>query len=170
MFRRTREPPHGHMSPLPHTTTAQNVFAQFTTGETEELHPRKSRGFFCTGQPAIMFPIERNSIILSAHDCSPHMTALTPAQVRHIAKLARLELKDDEVEKYAKELSAILKYIEELQTVDTEGVEPTAQVTGQKNVFRDDVIRSDLANPDALLGTSPLLIREHQIQTPSAHG
>lgn len=98
------------------------------------------------------------------------MPSLSPAQVRHIAKLARLTLRDDEIEKYVKELSAILGYIDQLQEVDTEGVEATAQVTGQSNVFREDIPRESSADPDALLATSPLPIVEHQIQTPSAHG
>ena len=98
------------------------------------------------------------------------MTALTPAQVRHIAKLARIEIEDNEVEKYAKELSAILEYVEQLKEVDTKGVEPTAQVTGQENVFRPDVIEDKGSTTDALLSTSALPIIEQQIETPSAHG
>jgi aspartyl-tRNA(Asn)/glutamyl-tRNA(Gln) amidotransferase subunit C len=96
--------------------------------------------------------------------------SLTSAQVRHIARLARLDIFDSEIEKYAKELSAILKYIDQLQEVDTEGIEPTAQVTGQSNIFREDVPGKSSIDPDALLATSPLPIVEHQIQTPSAHG
>ncbi|MDD5623256.1 MAG: Asp-tRNA(Asn)/Glu-tRNA(Gln) amidotransferase subunit GatC [Candidatus Peribacteraceae bacterium] len=96
--------------------------------------------------------------------------ALSPAQVRHIAKLARLEISDAEVEKYARELSAILDYVEKLKEVKTEGVEPTAQVTGQANVFRSDVIEDKGITTDALLATSPLPIVEQQIETASAHG
>ena len=96
--------------------------------------------------------------------------SLTPAQVRHIAKLARLEISDAEVEKYARELSAILEYVEQLKEVDTKGVEPTAQVTGQTNVLREDAIENKGITTDALLGTSPLPIVEQQIETPSAHG
>ncbi len=96
--------------------------------------------------------------------------ALTHDQVRHIAKLARLRLTDAEVEKYAKELSSILNYIDMLQEVDTSSVEATAQVTGQVNSMREDVIRTNGASPDALLGCSPLQITDHQIVTPSAHG
>jgi len=98
------------------------------------------------------------------------MAALTAAQVRHIAKLARLEISDDEVEKYAKELSAILDYVEKLKEVKTDGVEPTAQVTGQANVLREDAIEDKGITTDALLSTSPLPIVEQQIETPSAHG
>ena len=99
------------------------------------------------------------------------MPKLTGDEVRHIAKLARLELTDDEVSRFTTELTSILSYIDQLREVDTKDVAPTAQVTGTTNVLRDDVILDpQLANPDALLGTSPLPIVDHQIETPSAHG
>ena len=98
------------------------------------------------------------------------MSSLTKDQVRHIAKLARLRLSEEEVEKFSKELTSILGYVDMLQEVDTKGVEPTAQVTGQENSFRSDVIREGGTSSEALLGTSPLPIADHQIVTPSAHG
>ena len=99
------------------------------------------------------------------------MTQLTPEQVRHIAKLARLTLSEQEEGKYAVELTKILSYIDLLSEVDTTNVEATAQVTGQTNSLRDDVIYpSPLAAPDDLLATSALPITDHQIETPSAHG
>lgn len=99
------------------------------------------------------------------------MATLSAAQVRHIAKLARLTISDEDIEKYAKELSSILQYIDMLSEVDTKNIEPTAQVTGQTNQLRkDEIYESPLATPDALLATSPLPVTEHQIQTPSAHG
>lgn len=58
--------------------------------------------------------------------------------VKHIAKLANLPLKDGESEKFEKQLSEILTYIETLNKLDTSIVEPTAQVTGLKNVLRKD--------------------------------
>lgn len=104
----------------------------------------------------------------------PHadpMPALTPDQVRHIAKLARLTLSEEEVEPLAKELTSILSYVDMLQEVDTKGVEPTAQVTGSRNALRADELHpSVLASPDDLLAQSPLPIADHQIETPSAHG
>lgn len=66
---------------------------------------------------------------------------LTKEQVEHIAKLARLELTDDELNKYGEQISAVLGYIDQLQEVDVVGVEPTAQVTGLVNVLRDDVAK-----------------------------
>ena len=98
------------------------------------------------------------------------MTTLSASQVRHIAKLARLEIRDDEVEKYAKELTAIFSYIEQLSEVDTSAVLATAQVTGTTNALRPDVIHPSPINREALLGTSPLPIVDDQIETPSAHG
>ncbi|HVW66423.1 MAG TPA: Asp-tRNA(Asn)/Glu-tRNA(Gln) amidotransferase subunit GatC [Candidatus Peribacteraceae bacterium] len=98
------------------------------------------------------------------------MSSLTPDQVRHIAKLARLNLSDSEVARFTTELTGILQYIDMLGEVETKDVVATAQVTGLTNRFRDDVITDPLATPDALLATSPLPIVDHQIETPSAHG
>ena len=96
--------------------------------------------------------------------------ALTKDEVRHISKLARLNLTDEEVERFTKELSSILEYVDQLQEVDTEGIIPTAQVTGLSNSFRSDEVKPSEAEADALLETSPLPKVEHQIETPSAHG
>ncbi len=98
------------------------------------------------------------------------MTTLTKDQVLHIAKLARLTLTPEEVDKMTKELSSILNYIEILNEVDTTSVEPTAQVTGITNALREDAVKPSEAKPDDLLGASPLPITEHQIQAPHAHG
>ncbi len=96
--------------------------------------------------------------------------SLTPVQVRHIAKLARLTIRDDEVEKFAKELSAILDYIEKLKEVNTTGVEPMSQITGLKNTTRSDTIVERPASTEALLAVSPLPIVDQQIETPSSLG
>ena len=63
---------------------------------------------------------------------------LSKDEIQHIAKLARLELTDAELEKYGGQLSAVLNYIDQLKEVDVKGVEPTAQVTGLENVLRED--------------------------------
>ncbi len=99
------------------------------------------------------------------------MAQLTHDQVRHIAKLARLTLSEEEVAKFTTELTKILTYIDQLAEVDTANVEPVAQVTGLSNSMRtDEIYTTSLAEPDALLETSALPIVDHQIQTPSAHG
>jgi len=96
--------------------------------------------------------------------------SLTPTQVRHIAKLARLTLTDEEVSKFSRELTAILDYIEKLKEVDTKGVEPMSQITELNTVTRTDTIIERPATTDALLATSPLPIIDQQIETPSSLG
>ena len=63
---------------------------------------------------------------------------LTDKEVHHIAKLARIGLTEAEVEKFKKELSSVLGYIDSLKTVDTSSVDPLYQVTGLVNTFRAD--------------------------------
>ncbi|MCK5211777.1 Asp-tRNA(Asn)/Glu-tRNA(Gln) amidotransferase subunit GatC [Candidatus Parcubacteria bacterium] len=65
---------------------------------------------------------------------------LSNKEIKHIANLARLELTEKELDKYGKQLSDVLGYIDQLQGVDTIGVEPTAQVTGLTNVFNEDKV------------------------------
>ena len=61
-------------------------------------------------------------------------------QVRHIAKLARIAMSDDEVEALVPELNNILGWVEQLGEVDTDGVEPLTAVIDQKLRLRDDVV------------------------------
>ncbi len=63
---------------------------------------------------------------------------LTPEEVRHNARLARVGLSDDEVARFQSQLSQILDYFERLQEVDTENVPPTAHTLAMHNVMRDD--------------------------------
>jgi aspartyl-tRNA(Asn)/glutamyl-tRNA(Gln) amidotransferase subunit C len=83
------------------------------------------------------------------------MADLTRDDVLKLAHLARLTITDEEVEKYRLELSEILHYVEQLQNADVEGLEPTSQVTGLKNVMREDEIADYGVTPDDLLATSP---------------
>lgn len=98
------------------------------------------------------------------------MTKLTSDDVRHIAKLCRLNISDEQTETFAKELSSILQFVDKLQEVNTENVVPTPQATGLTNQFRIDEVVSDGPTPKEMLDTSPLPIIDNQIQTPSAHG
>jgi len=79
---------------------------------------------------------------------------ITLEDVEKVATLARLEVSPAEKEAFAKQLSQILSYVETLKRYDTEGVEPTATVLGQVNVFREDVVRSSLPVEKAL-GNAP---------------
>lgn len=63
--------------------------------------------------------------------------------VNYIAGLARLGLNEQEKEKLAKDLVAILDFVEKLKEVDVEGVEPTAQATGLQNISRTDEVRKE---------------------------
>lgn len=75
---------------------------------------------------------------------------LSRAQVEHIAKLARLNLTPDEIEKYTRELTVILTYVDQLQAVNTDGVEPQNQFITAENVFREDIPAQSLPRPEAL--------------------
>ena len=63
---------------------------------------------------------------------------LTKEQVLHVAKLARLEIGEDEVEKFREDLSAVLTFVEKLQEVSVDGIESTSHVGGLQNVMRED--------------------------------
>lgn len=78
------------------------------------------------------------------------MAKLTNDQIRHVAKLANLPISDEEVHKYASQLSVILEYIEQLESVDTTGVEPTFNVSGQVNVYHKDEPIAGLSQEEVL--------------------
>ena len=81
---------------------------------------------------------------------------LDKKQVEHIALLARLGLTDEEKETFSHQLSSILEYVEQLKEVDTEGVEPTAQVTGLENILRpDNISQADSETRSKLLEAAP---------------
>ena len=71
-------------------------------------------------------------------------------QVLHVAKLARLRLSDEEVERMAGELSKILEHVETMNELDLDGVEPTSHVVDLTNVLREDVPRDGLDRETAL--------------------
>jgi aspartyl-tRNA(Asn)/glutamyl-tRNA(Gln) amidotransferase subunit C len=66
---------------------------------------------------------------------------LSKEEVKHIAKLARLGLDEKEIEKYQKELSSILDYVEKLKKVKVANIEPTSHPSKVENVMREDVGR-----------------------------
>ena len=72
------------------------------------------------------------------------------AQVRKVAKLARLELSNAEVEEFTGQLSAILGYVEKMNELDTNGVEPLAHCLPISNVLREDCVRESLGTEKAL--------------------
>ena len=79
------------------------------------------------------------------------MSTITTNDVRHLAQLSNLQLSDDEITSLQTDLANILDYIDQLNEIDTSGVEPTYQVTGLENVWRDDVVdRSAVTREDLL--------------------
>lgn len=70
--------------------------------------------------------------------------------VGHIAKLANLPLTDEEKEKFEKQLGETLDYVDQLNEINTKGVEPTSQVTGLENVTREDEVTPSLPQEEVL--------------------
>lgn len=90
------------------------------------------------------------SVIVEAN-----MADLTRDDVLKLARLARLDLSDDEIAEFTRELAEILRYVEQLDGVDTAGLEPTNQVTGLVNVTRPDDVRGYGYEPRDLLKNVP---------------
>ena len=80
---------------------------------------------------------------------------LDEGEVRKVAKLGRLKLKDADVARYATQLTAILGYVAQLKSVDVTGVEPMAHPLPLKNVLREDVVTPGLP-VEAVLANAPV--------------
>ncbi len=78
------------------------------------------------------------------------MARITRSEVEHVARLARLELTDEEKERMTAQLDSILGYIEKLNELDTSQVEPTTTVIPMVSVMREDQVRPSLKQDDAL--------------------
>ena len=79
---------------------------------------------------------------------------LSRSEVEHIAELAKLQLHDDEVDRFQSQLSAILEYVEMLGELDTSDVPPTTHVLPLSNVLRDDKVGTSLPR-EAVLANAP---------------
>jgi aspartyl-tRNA(Asn)/glutamyl-tRNA(Gln) amidotransferase subunit C len=75
---------------------------------------------------------------------------ITRAEVQHVARLARLGLSDDEMDRLAAELDHILDAMQALRQLDTSAIPPTAQVIPLRNVMRDDSVRPSWPLDDVL--------------------
>jgi aspartyl-tRNA(Asn)/glutamyl-tRNA(Gln) amidotransferase subunit C len=76
--------------------------------------------------------------------------SVTNDQVRHIARLARIAMSDDEIARLAPELNNILGWVEQLGEVNTDGVEPLTAVIDQKLRLRDDIVTDGDCRDDVL--------------------
>ncbi len=78
------------------------------------------------------------------------MAKITKKEVGHVAKLARLELSEEEQEIFTKQLNSILTYVEKLNELNTEDIEPTSHVLPIRNVFKEDEVKESLPGEKAL--------------------
>ena len=79
---------------------------------------------------------------------------LSREEVRHIAQLSRLQLSNQEEEKYSEQLSAILEYVAKLRELDTQNIPPTASVSDQSSRLREDEELPSLSSAD-LMANAP---------------
>jgi len=75
---------------------------------------------------------------------------LTEEEVKHVARLANLCLTEDKIEKFSSQLNDILNFVKKLDEANTGNVFPLSNVTGRKNIFREDEIKPSLSQEQAL--------------------
>ncbi|MFN8016264.1 MAG: Asp-tRNA(Asn)/Glu-tRNA(Gln) amidotransferase subunit GatC [Acidimicrobiia bacterium] len=78
------------------------------------------------------------------------MTRITSEQVRHVAKLARLEVTDEEVETFTSQLEGLLEHFSAISAIDTTQVQPTARPIETVNVLRSDYVKPSLTQEEVL--------------------
>lgn len=83
------------------------------------------------------------------------MTQITRDEVQHLAQLSSLQLAPAELDALRDDLEGIIGYIEQLSDLDTDGVEPTYQVTDLENVWREDVVDGYGIDRAELLALAP---------------
>lgn len=76
--------------------------------------------------------------------------SVTKDEVKHIAKLAKLQFNDEEIVNFTDDLNKILEYVDKLNELDTENVEPLSHPIEGANVFRDDALRNSVDTENAL--------------------
>jgi aspartyl-tRNA(Asn)/glutamyl-tRNA(Gln) amidotransferase subunit C len=87
-------------------------------------------------------------------------------QVLHVARLARLHLDEDEIERMSRELSSVLDHIEKVSELDLEGVEPTSHVVRLENVLRPDEPRPSWPREKVLEGAPDVAQGGFRVPTP----
>ncbi len=79
-----------------------------------------------------------------------HPMKITRTDVEHVATLARLELAEDEKDRFTGQLDAILAYVEKLNELNTDGIIPTSHAVPVENAFREDEVRFSIGVENAL--------------------
>lgn len=90
---------------------------------------------------------------------------ITSEEINHLAELSNFSLSEEESESLGRDLENIIKYISELDKLDTEGVEPTYQVFEMENIWREDEIQIQEANREQLLALTKEE-KDNQIKVP----
>ena len=78
------------------------------------------------------------------------MTKISSSDVRKVAKLARLELPEDQIQTYTSQLEEILAYVDQLQEIDTDNVSPTTRAVEVVNSMREDFVEVNCSREDIL--------------------
>lgn len=93
---------------------------------------------------------------------------ITRDDVAHVADLARLALTEEELELFTVQLAAVLEHAEDVESLDTEGVPPTAHPLPLVNVLREDVVRPSLDRAEVLVAAPS--VEDHRFRVPPALG
>ncbi len=93
---------------------------------------------------------------------------LSRADVAHVARLARLDLTEEELERFTVQLGAVLEHAADVEALDTAGVPPTAHPLELANVFRDDAVVPSL-DRDEVLAMAPSA-QDHRFRVPKILG
>ena len=102
--------------------------------------------------------VEKASIALSKIPCTfliKTMTKISLSDVRKVAKLARLEITDDQVQAYKDQLEAILDYVDQLKEIDTKNISPTTRAVEVVNAMREDSVEVNYSREE-ILNQAPL--------------
>lgn len=78
------------------------------------------------------------------------MTRITQDEVRHVAKLARLAVSDEEVDNFTSQLEGLLEHFSAISAIDTDGIEPTSHPLDMSNIFRADFAIPSLTQEEVL--------------------
>ena len=76
--------------------------------------------------------------------------SVTKSDIEHIAKLAKLEIKEGEINEFTSQLNQILQYVDKLNELDTDNVEPLSHPVEGENVFREDILKDSISTENAL--------------------
>lgn len=93
------------------------------------------------------------------------MTQVSTDDVRRLAYLSNLQLSAQEVEGLKADIASILAYVGQLNELNTEHVEPTYQVTGLENVWREDEVQNEAVTREQLLALAPEA-KDNQVKVP----